>query len=124
MLVLRFLGAPLHKSLQIFILGAESGFKFLLPRRDVLLPGIQKRLALRHASLPGNDILPRHRDCLLLPQEDLELLVVPVMQFGAFFLQLLVHFVGGLALLLELVPLPVVPLPHLFELSCHGNNEG
>ena len=44
----------------------------------------------------------------MLPQEDLELFVVPFAQLQGFFLQLLVHPAGGLVPLLELLPLMTV----------------
>ena len=88
----------------------ESGLESLLRERDVLLPVIRKHFAVRQAHLPSDDVLPHHRDCLLLPREDLELLAMSVTQF--------------VGLVLELLPLPAVLLPHLFEPGRYGLHEG
>ena len=60
MLVLQLFGALLHKDLQVVILDAESGFKFLLPERDALFPGVQERLTLPQAHLSSDGVIPHH----------------------------------------------------------------
>ena len=49
---------------------------------------------------------------------------MPIAQLATLVPQLLVHLVGGLALLLEHLPLLVVPGLHLLHARRHGFHEG
>ena len=110
MLVLQLLGALMHRSLEVVVLSAKSGFEFLLPEGDL--------------SLSGHHILPCHQEGLLLPHEHLELLVIPFAQLQTLVLQLLVHLAGGLTSFLELLSLLTVPGLHFLHARRHGLHEG
>ena len=123
MFVVYLLGALLYKGFQFIILGMEGGFKILFSGRDIILLSVQERLALRQASLLGDDIFPSHGDHILLPHKGLKLLAMLVAQLTTLVPQLLVHLVGGLALLLEHLPFLAVPILHLLNDCHHGLQE-
>ena len=79
---------------------------------------------LHQTDLPGSNILFHHGYHLLLPQKDLKLLVVPLVQFTALVPQLLIRKTGGVALLLERLRLLVVPALHIVVNCSHRLQEG